>query len=264
MQYKSTRMASPPSINNVDYDPKTDKARKASSNDLGWQYGYWANLQNRDKVTCTLCDVEVSGGIKRLTEHLAGGYGDSKMCANTTTAIRKEMRDYLEANKRIRPLFLDDDEQEQDVVVVEAGLAESVAMESSAPASSRVQPSSGTKTKQRRASYLFKAPASKSSKIKVKQQSIVEMLRKTPEEVVDERCKGISQPTIPAKMKTKEEKHYVDMQWALWFYECGIPFNTVAARQFQIAVEATAQFGSGFSPLLHIYLGSHYFKMLLS
>jgi hypothetical protein len=264
MQYKSTRMASPPSINNVDYDPKTDKARKASSNDLGWQYGYWANLQNRDKVTCTLCDVEVSGGIKRLTEHLAGGYGDSKMCANTTTAIRKEMRDYLEANKRIRPLFLDDDEQEQDVVVVEAGLAESVAMESSAPASSRVQPSSGTKTKQRRASYLFKAPASKSSKIKVKQQSIVEMLRKTHEEVVDERCKGISQPTIPAKMKTKEEKHYVDMQWALWFYECGIPFNTVAARQFQIAVEATAQFGSGFSPLLHIYLGSHYFKMLLS
>jgi hypothetical protein len=32
------------------------------------------------------------------------------MCANTTTAIREEMRDYLEANKRRRPLFLDDDE----------------------------------------------------------------------------------------------------------------------------------------------------------
>jgi hypothetical protein len=76
MQYKSTRMASPPSVNNADYDPKTDKAMKASSNDPGWQYGYWANLQNRDKVTWTLCDVEVSGGIKRLKEHLAGGYGD--------------------------------------------------------------------------------------------------------------------------------------------------------------------------------------------
>jgi hypothetical protein len=38
------------------------------------------------------------------------------------------------------------------------------------------------------------------------------------------------------------------MQWSLWFYECGIPFNTVAARQFQIAVEATAQFGSGYKP----------------
>ena len=78
------------------------------------------------------------------------------------------------------------------------------------------------------------------SKSKVKQQSIVGMLRKAPEDVVDERRKGISQPTIQTKMKSKEEKHYVDMQWALWFYECGIPFNAAAARQFQIAVEATA------------------------
>ena len=74
------------------------------------------------------------------------------------------------------------------------------------------------------------------------------MLQKTPEEVVDERRKGISEPTIPAKMKTKEEKHYVDMQWALWFYECGVPYNVAAARQFQIVVEATAQFGSGYKP----------------
>jgi hypothetical protein len=40
------------------------------------------------------------------------------------------------------------------------------------------------------------------------------MLRKTPEEIVDERRKAVSQPTIPAKMNTKEEKHYVDLQWA--------------------------------------------------
>jgi len=174
------------------------------------------------------------------------------MCAKTTTAIRKEMRDYLEGNRRRRPLFLEDDEQqeqEDDVVVVEGGPAESGQVESSAPAptsqGSKVQPSSGTATKQRCAAYLFKTPASKT---KLKQQTVVEMLRKTPEEVVDERRKGISQPTIPAKMKSKEEKHYVDMQWALWFYECGIPFNAAAARQFQIAVEATAQFGSGYTP----------------
>jgi hypothetical protein len=253
MQHLLSIMASPPSVNNADYDPKTDQARKAKSNDPGWKYGYWANLENRDQVTCTLCDIMVSGGIKRLKQHLAGGYGDVKMCARTTTAIRKEMRDYLEGNRRRRPLFLDDDEQqeqEDDVVVVEAGPAESVQVESSAPASQsskvHVHPSSGTASKQRRAAYSFKAPQSTISK--VKQQSILEMLRKTPEEVVDERRNGISQPTIPAKMKTKEEKHYVDMQWALWFYECGIPFNAAAARQFQIAVEATAQFGSGYKP----------------
>ena len=143
------------------------------------------------------------------------------MCANTTTAIRKEMRDYLEGNRRRRPLFLEDDEQQEQedgVVVVEGGPAESVQVESSAPSSqgSKVQPSSGTATKQRCAAYLFKTPASKT---KLKQQTVVQMLPKTLEEVVDERRKGISEPTIPAKMKTKEEKHYVDMQWALWFYE---------------------------------------------
>ena len=83
------------------------------------------------------------------------------------------------------------------------------------------------------------------------------MLQKAPEDIVDERRKGISQPTIQTKMKSKKEKHYVDMQWALWFYECGVPFNAAAARQFQIAVEATAQFGSRYTPLLLIYLVSH-------
>ncbi|CAD6213230.1 unnamed protein product [Miscanthus lutarioriparius] len=155
---------SPPSVNNENYDPKKP-----------------------DKVTCTLCDTEVSGGIKWLKQHLAGGYGDAKMCPKTTTVIRKEMRDYLESNKRRRPLFNEEGdeppEEPADVVVATAA--------------------SNTK-----------------AKLKVN-KSIVEMLRKTPEELVDERHKGCSQPTIPARIRTKEEKHYVDQQWALWFYECG-------------------------------------------
>ena len=151
---------SPPSVNNENYDPKVDKARKANSNDPGWKYGYWANLQKPDKVTCTLCDTEVSGGIKRLKQHLAGGYGDTKMCPKTTTAIRKEMRDYLESNKRRRPLFNEEDDEPPEepahVVVVDAvaapaARAESVEAEDSAPTesqASKVQPSSGIVAKQ--------------------------------------------------------------------------------------------------------------------
>ncbi|XP_039851752.1 uncharacterized protein LOC120710157 [Panicum virgatum] len=261
-------MASPPSVNNENYDPKTNKARKARSNDPGWKYGYWANLENRDQVTCTLWDTMVHGGIKRLKHHLAGGYGDTKMCAKTTTAIRKEMKAYLDSNSRRRPLFLDEDneqQEEEDVVVVEA--AESVQVEGGAPEefqASKVQPSSGTAAKQRSATYLFKAPAASKSKTKASpkvNKSIIEMLRKSPEEMVDERRKGYSQPTIPAKIKTPEEKHYVDMQWALWFYECGVPFNAAtAARQFQIAVEVTAQFGSGYVPPNPYQLGEPLLK----
>jgi hypothetical protein len=140
-------------------------------------------------VTCTLCDTEVSGGIKRLKQHLAGGYGDAKMCPKTTTAIRKEMRDYLESNKRARPLFLDEpaDVVEVEAIAALAAGAESVQVEDTAPAesqASKVQPSSGTAAKQRRANYLFKATAAVNVKAKPKgNKSIVEMLRKTPEEV---------------------------------------------------------------------------------
>lgn len=47
------------------------------------------------------------------------------------------------------------------------------------------------------------------------------------------------QPTMNAAAKSKEDKLYVDMQWALFFYECGISFNAAAARQFQVVVEAS-------------------------
>ena len=126
---------------------------------------------------CTICDIIVCGGIKRLKQHLASGYGDIKMCAKTTTAIRKEMRDYLEGNRRKRPLFLEDDEQqeqEDDAVVMEGGPAESGQVESSAPApasqgsksNSKVQPSSGTAAKRRRATYLYKAPERQKARVR--------------------------------------------------------------------------------------------------
>jgi hypothetical protein len=76
------------------------------------------------------------------------------------------------------------------------------------------------------------------------------MLRKTPEEVVDKRFSVSYQPTIMASAKGKE-----DMQWALFFYECGVPFNATAAQQFQIAIEATSQFGSGYKPPTLYQLG---------
>jgi hypothetical protein len=64
-------------------------------------------------VTCTLCDTVICGEIKRLKQHLAGGYADTKMCLKTTE-IRKGMRDYLQKNKRKRPFFIHDDKQEED------------------------------------------------------------------------------------------------------------------------------------------------------
>ena len=167
-------------------------------------------------------------------------------------------------------MFLEDDEQQEheDVVVVEARPAESVQVQVGAPEesqASKVQPSLGTAFKQRRATYLSKAPIVSKTKATPKgNKSIIEMLRKSPEEMVDERRKGCSQPTIPAKMKTLEEKLYVDMQGALWFNECGVPFNAAlaAARQFQIAVRQPRSSVQVMCLLLLISLGNHYLRNL--
>jgi hypothetical protein len=83
-------MASPSSIIS-NYDPRTDLAQKGNSADPGWKYGYWPNLQNKDAVACTLCGASLTGGIKRLKKHPAGGFGDTRKCMKTTTAIRVEM-----------------------------------------------------------------------------------------------------------------------------------------------------------------------------
>ena len=125
-------------------------------------------------------------------------------------------------------MFLDEDEEDDEVVEVAAadGTNDTSAVESQA---SKVQPSSGTAAKKRQSTLQFKANSKAQQKTA---KSVVEMLRKTPEEVVDERLSGSYQPTILASAKSKEDKHYVDMQWALFFYECGVPFNAAAARQF--------------------------------
>jgi hypothetical protein len=45
-----------------EYDPKSDPTRKPrKSTDPGWKYGFWPDLQNKDKVECTLCGQVVSG-----------------------------------------------------------------------------------------------------------------------------------------------------------------------------------------------------------
>ena len=197
-------MASPPSIAS-EYDPKNDLARKPhKSKDLGWKYAYWPNLQNKDEVKCTLCGTSVRGGIKRLKQHLAGGYGDAVLCESKelTTEIRKEMSAYLEANKRKRPLFLEeDDDGESEVVEVTTEQASENRSQAL-----KVQPSSGTAAKRRQATLPFKDVGNNNKTKAANTMSIAEMVRETPEEMVDERLAGSYQPTIQSKVKKQGGK----------------------------------------------------------
>ncbi|XP_062229978.1 uncharacterized protein LOC133927517 [Phragmites australis] len=221
------------------YDPKTDPKRKPGrSNDPGWKYAFWPTIGNRDLLQCCLCDRTVTGGITRLKEHLVGGYGDILKCAKTRPAIAQEMQAALKGKKR--PLLLNDDGelQGEDDDVLDA------TEESQDASRSIMHPSSGTAAKRKQSSFLkFRAPKEPDTK------SVGSMLRRTPKEVVEERhSKGPSQISIQASMRTKEEREAVNLEWARFFYECGIPFNAANSRQFEIAIEATAQYGSGYKP----------------
>ena len=111
-------------------------------------------------------------------------------------------------------------------------------------------PSSGTAAKRRQSTLQFKPATASKGKTKPNEnkKSVAAMFRRSPEEIVDERHSGRFQKTIQNSMRTKEEKHYVDLQWAMFFYEAGIAIHAAAARQFEVALEATTQYGSGYVP----------------
>jgi hypothetical protein len=144
--------ASPRSVGSgtAEYDPKTDPKRKARSGDPRWKYGFWPELGNRDLVECILCGTQVKSGIKRLKEHLVGGYGDALKCEKTTTAIAAEMEAALVQGRR-RALNLDDDDDGVQVVEVQNN-----ANASSQSSGTTVQhPSSGTTSKRKQSALKF-------------------------------------------------------------------------------------------------------------
>ena len=89
---------STPSVTNL-ADPSKDPARKAKSKDPGWKYGYWPDLENKHMVKCTLCGKNLNQGIKRLKQHLAGGFGDVVKCSEVTAEISREMQEYITKNQ---------------------------------------------------------------------------------------------------------------------------------------------------------------------
>ncbi|XP_042475480.1 uncharacterized protein LOC122057437 [Macadamia integrifolia] len=90
-------------------DPSKDPSRKAKSQDPGWKYGYWPDVADRNLVRCMLCGKDVKGGIKRLKQHLVGGYGDVTKCLKTTAKIAREMHEAIIRNQKRKPEVFDND-----------------------------------------------------------------------------------------------------------------------------------------------------------
>lgn len=219
--------------------PKDDPSRKPKSNDPGWKYAFWPDKNKRDLVECVLCGKQVTSGIKRLKQHLAGNYGDCTMCPKTTTEIRKEMTEALLKNQRNKaPVVFDDDEvQEDEVQELHSSMGDSNLSKA---------PSSGTLSKQKKKTSMMNFVQPKPAQGK----SVVQMLRKSPEDVVrDRHDKSINnQTTIEAYTKRPEEKERVFKHISDFFYENGIPFNAAHSLSYEIMIESAGQYGPGLIP----------------
>ncbi|KAL6875546.1 hypothetical protein ACP4OV_013059 [Aristida adscensionis] len=172
----ATQGASPQSggSGTTEYDPKTDPKRKAKSKDPGWKYGFWLEIGNRDLVVCVLCGTRVTAGIKRLKEHLVGGYSDAVKCESTTTKIAREMEAALVKGRRRKALNLNDDDDGVQVVEVVPSQVQVQNNASSQSSGSTLQhPSSGTAAKRKQSALKFSALPPKPKQTK----SVITMIR---------------------------------------------------------------------------------------
>ncbi|KAM0854818.1 hypothetical protein ACQ4PT_050198 [Festuca glaucescens] len=157
------------------YDPKKDPKRRAKSKDPGWKYAYWPT-EDKQVVECLLCGKVMSSGIKRLKQHLLGGYGDVLVCEKTTTKIMKEMQAWIDKKRRKMPLGIDDSE-EQEGGDQNDEVEEVVAVGQQASQASCTAPPIASSGKKRAAAAFFKpAPT--------KQLKNAPLLLKSPEELV--------------------------------------------------------------------------------
>ena len=186
-------------------------------------------------VECVLCGTQVKARIKRLKEHLVGGYGDAIKCPKTTTEIAAAMEAALVKGRRRRVLNLDDDDDGVQVVEV-------------VPSENQVQGQHPSSTQ-----VIWYNYATSKFRDSIQKEAIcseVSASEKKPEEVVEERHSknGPAQTSVEGRIRTKEERDEVNMHVANFFYESGIPLNAINARSFEIMCEAIGQYGPGYKP----------------
>ncbi|GJV81930.1 hypothetical protein Tco_1517800 [Tanacetum coccineum] len=73
--------------------------RKQNSNDVGWEFGIIADPNDPDKVQCSKRKKVVSGGVYRITQHIAGIMGSVKACKESSNEDKIKCRNALNEAK---------------------------------------------------------------------------------------------------------------------------------------------------------------------
>ncbi|XP_020258387.1 uncharacterized protein LOC109834783 [Asparagus officinalis] len=168
----------------------------------------------KNKIKCTLCGHETTGGISRQKEHLAGSRGNTKPCKKVTPDIIA----------RVKAAMAETKGKKSDKIRFEIERRQDVDISNSRIENAEEITKIGNKRPRefgaihRYATFLPEEPT---SSLTMKQTTVDAAERKRRKELVHE--------------------------WvSLWTYESGIPFHALMLPSFNNMCEAIGQFGPGY------------------
>lgn len=200
------------------------------------KYASLVDPNKRYDFKCNFCDKVMKGGVRRVKEHLVGGFRNVTKCNKCPPHVRDEIVEFMKKKEdaklgqllsssssaaSARPPDFDDftfgEEEEECCEVGSSGLGGS---------SSRRFQSKKPRTKGPLDLYMTPDPAKVVASRK---------LTKGTQQTINEMCK-------------KDLREKVCRNFAKWFYDAGISFNAANYDSFKIAVESCGQFGPGMKP----------------
>ncbi|KAK6784206.1 hypothetical protein RDI58_017660 [Solanum bulbocastanum] len=197
-------------------------ADASKKRDIGRNYG--TPGATKDSVNCNFCGSTFNGGITRHKQHLVGGFKNVKQCTTCPSAIREEVRPYMQNKIANNPKFqvrqpeeyIDiDDLDDMDEYVEMMPPSKTPKISSNGDASSTAR-------------SVTKGPMNLYFSQKSTQKGGVE------KGGIDETKKILRECALSA--------------FAIWMYDAGLHFNCVNHKSFDKFIETVGQHGPGMKP----------------
>ncbi|CAA0816157.1 hAT transposon superfamily protein [Striga hermonthica] len=189
---------------------------KRKSDDIGWNYGVLADPYNKDRVKCVLCSKVMSGGIRRLKEHIGQISGNVVSCKKATKEDQAKCRNAINESKAKKMKTKEVQEELLSSVNIKGLNVESSQQCEKAKESHSLGPMD-------RFATTINPEASLNVAKTMREQNINDAIWKERSNLVKD--------------------YFVD-----WAYEAGISFNATELDSFRLFSEALGQFGPRWKP----------------
>ncbi|KAL3334300.1 hypothetical protein AABB24_030834 [Solanum stoloniferum] len=195
-------------------------ADASKKRDIGWNYG--TQGATKDSVNCNFCGSTFNGGITRHKQHLVGGFKNVKQCTACPSAIREEVRAYMQNKITNNPKF--QVRQPEEYIDIDDVDDMNEYAEMMPPSKTpKISSSGGASSTARKGPMNLYFPQKSTQKGGFEKGG-----------GIDETKKILRERAVSA--------------FAIWMYDAGLPFNCVNHKSFNKFIETVGQHGPGMKP----------------